>query len=153
MFYRQREPVVDIELAPALSVADMGPVGGKISGAVVVVNDHWSSYFTIKLRDVQQVVCTGNHLRELQAMVVHDKEDWARWIQQLLRRANRAVRRARKRVIEIRQFLAALIERRFQQILEKAIQHHESLPLPSKALPWRISKACRKYYELIGAWS
>jgi transposase len=44
---------------------------------------------------------TPNHLRELKALVEIEKEDWARKMQQLLRRACHAANLARERGIAL----------------------------------------------------
>ena len=65
----------------------------------ILVHDHWKPYFTV--RDVLHSLCNAHHLRELQALVEIDREDWARRMQLLLRRANRAVRMALERGIPL----------------------------------------------------
>src|SRR5918995_70818 len=42
----------------------------------IVVHDHWKPYYT--LEGVGHALCNAHHLRELQALVEIDKEDWAR---------------------------------------------------------------------------
>ena len=51
----------------------------------IVVHDHWKPYYTLK--GVLHALCNAHHLRELQALVEIEKEDWARKMQRLLRRA------------------------------------------------------------------
>ena len=58
-----------------------------------MVHDHWGPYW--KLRGVLHGLCNAHHLRELQALVDLAGEDWARRMQLLLRRAQRAVGMAR----------------------------------------------------------
>src|SRR6516164_7141990 len=50
----------------------------------IVVHDHWKPYYT--MTGVLQALCNAHHLRELKALVEIEKEDWARKMQQLLRR-------------------------------------------------------------------
>ncbi len=51
----------------------------------IVVHDHWKPYYT--MQSVLHVLCNAHHLRELKALVEIEKEDWARKMQRLLRRA------------------------------------------------------------------
>ena len=55
-----------------------------------VVHDHWGPYWKL------HGLCNAHHLRELQALVDLAREDWARRMQVLLRRAHRAVGVARE---------------------------------------------------------
>jgi transposase len=41
----------------------------------LVVHDHWAPYF--KMEGVQHALCNAHHLRELQALIVIEKEPWA----------------------------------------------------------------------------
>lgn len=49
----------------------------------VVVHDHWRPYF--QLPDVKHALCNQHHLRELTALIEHEKEAWARKMKRLLR--------------------------------------------------------------------
>lgn len=51
----------------------------------VIVHDHWKSYYTMD--GVRHALCNAHHLRELKALIDIEKEDWARQMQTLLRRA------------------------------------------------------------------
>ncbi len=42
----------------------------------IVVHDHWKPYYTLK--GVLHALCNAHHLRELQALVEIEKEDWAK---------------------------------------------------------------------------
>ena len=61
----------------------------------IVVHDHWKPYYT--LAGVLHALCNAHHLRELKALVEIEKEDWARRMQRLLRRACHATNLARDR--------------------------------------------------------
>jgi transposase len=50
----------------------------------IVVHDHWKPYYTMP--DVRHALCNAHHLRELKALIDIEKEDWARKMQQVLRR-------------------------------------------------------------------
>ena len=60
----------------------------------IVVHDHWKPYYTLKA--VLHALCNAHHLRELKALVEIEKEDWARKMQRLLRRACHATNLARE---------------------------------------------------------
>ena len=64
----------------------------------IVVHDHWEPYYTMK--GVLHALCNAHHLRELKALVEIEKEDWARNMQGLLRRACHATNRARERGVD-----------------------------------------------------
>lgn len=49
----------------------------------VVVHDHWRPYF--QLPDVKHALCNQHHLRELTALIEHEKEAWARKMRRLFR--------------------------------------------------------------------
>ena len=48
------------------------------------------AYFTLK--GVRHGACNAHHLRELQALIDIEKEDWAKSMHRLLERAHRATR-------------------------------------------------------------
>jgi len=75
----------------------------------IVVHDHWKPYYT--LAGVLHALCNAHHLRELKALVEIEKEDWARRMQRLLRRACHATNLARHRGVPLKPSLIAGIER------------------------------------------
>ena len=88
----------------------------------IVVHDHWKPYYT--MAGVLHALCNAHHLRELKALVEIEKEDWARKMQQLLRRACHAANLARERGIALntlRPRLHAQIERRYDAILAQGV--------------------------------
>jgi transposase len=92
----------------------------------VVVHDHWKPYYTLK--GVLHALCNAHHLRELKALVEIEKEDWARKMQLLLRRACHATNLARERGVALRPGLIALIERRYDMILAQGFVVHDAQP-------------------------
>lgn len=52
-----------------------------------VIHDHWKSYYN--LWGVEHGLCNQHHLRELKAIIEHDKEPWANDMRRLLRVALR----------------------------------------------------------------
>ena len=77
--------------------------------AGIVVHDHWKPYYTMP--GVLHALCNAHHLRELKALVEIEKEDWARKMQRVLRRACHAANLARDRGVPLKPPLIALIER------------------------------------------
>ncbi len=96
----------------------------------ILVHDHWASYF--KVKGVLHAMCNAHHLRELEALAELDGEAWARAMQQLLRRAKRAVWIAREQGQALPRSLLERIERRYEQLVREALAQHQALPaLPS----------------------
>src|SRR5450432_4871401 len=92
----------------------------------IVVHDHWKPYYT--LRGVLHALCNAHHLRELQALVEIEKEDWARRMQRLLRRACHATNLAREQENPLPPRLIALFERRYDAILTEGLAFHAAQP-------------------------
>jgi transposase len=102
----------------------------------IVVHDHWKPYYTLK--GVLHALCNAHHLRELQALVEIEKEDWARKMQRLLRRACHAANLAREQGVTLSPGFIALIERCYDAILAEGFAFHEVQPaLISTALKRR----------------
>jgi transposase len=94
-----------------------------------VVHDHWKPYYT--LTGVLHALCNAHHLRELKALIEIEKEDWARRMQQLLRRACLAANLAREHgeaLATRRPGLVARLERRYDAILAEGLAFHEAQP-------------------------
>ena len=92
----------------------------------IVVHDHWKPYYTLK--GVLHALCNAHHLRELQALVEIEKEDWARKMQRLLRRACHATNLARDQGVTLSSEFIALIERRYDAVLSEGFAFHEAQP-------------------------
>ena len=101
-----------------------GSLPGNVTG--IVVHDHWKPYYTLK--GVLHALCNAHHLRELQALVEIEKEDWARKMQRLLRRACHAANLARQQGVPLSPLLIALIERCYDNILREGFAFHETRP-------------------------
>src|SRR6202165_2885037 len=94
----------------------------------IVVHDHWKPYYTIE--GVLHALCNAHHLRELKALVEIEKEEWARKMQRLLRRACHITNRARELGVPLRPRLIECFERRYDAILAEGLAFHETqLPL------------------------
>ena len=94
----------------------------------IVVHDHWKPYYTIE--GVLHALCNAHHLRELKALVEIEKEEWARKMQRLLRRACHITNRARERGVPLKPQLIECFERRYDVILAEGLAFHETqLPL------------------------
>jgi len=104
--------------------AKRGSLLANVTGTVV--HDHWKPYYTLK--GVLHALCNAHHLRELKALVEIEKEDWARRMQCLLRRACHAMNLAREQGIPLKPALIALIERRYDAIAADGLAFHEAQP-------------------------
>jgi transposase len=94
----------------------------------IVVHDHWKPYYTME--GVLHALCNAHHLRELKALVEIEKEEWARKMQRLLRRACHVTNRARERGVPLRPRLIECFERCYDAILAEGLAFHETqLPL------------------------
>ncbi|MGH8377698.1 MAG: IS66 family transposase, partial [Gammaproteobacteria bacterium] len=90
----------------------------------IVMHDHWKPYYT--MTGVLHALCNAHHLRELKALVEIEKEDWARKMQRLLRRACHATNLAGSRDIVLNPRLLALIDRCYDAILAEGFAYHEA---------------------------
>src|SRR5216684_1529576 len=90
----------------------------------IVVHDHWKPYYT--MQSVLHALCNAHHLRELKALVEIEKEDWARKMQRLLRRACHAANLARERGVPLKPLLIEGFERRYDAILAEGRVFHEA---------------------------
>ena len=107
--------------------------GSLLAGvAGIVVHDHWKPYYT--MTGVLHALCNAHHLRELRALVEIEKEDWARQMQRLLRRACHAANLARERGVPLKPGLVACIERRYDAIVAVGLAFHEQQPPLERAL-------------------
>src|SRR5271166_2837538 len=106
----------------------ISPKRGSLPEGVtgIVVHDHWKPYYTLK--GVLHALCNAHHLRELKALVEIEREDWARKMQRLLRRACHAANLAREQGVPLSPRLIALIERSYDAILAQGFAFHASQP-------------------------
>jgi transposase len=101
----------------------------KVTG--IVVHDHWKPYYT--MTGVLHALCNAHHLRELKALVEIEKEDWARKMQRLLRRACHATNLARERGVPLKPALIALLDRGYSAIVAEGVAFHQAQPALAKA--------------------
>ena len=80
------------------------------------------------LKDVLHALCNAHHLRELKALVEIEKEDWARRMQRLLRRACHATNLAREQGIALSPQFIAMIERCYDAVLTEGFAFHDAQP-------------------------
>ena len=104
--------------------AKRGSLLANVAG--VAVHDHWKPYYT--MTGVLHALCNAHHLRELKALIEIEKEDWARQMQMLLRRACHAANLARRRGIPPKPRFIARIKRRYGSILAQGLAFHEAQP-------------------------
>jgi transposase len=121
--------------------------GSLLSGVTgIVVHDHWKPYYTMK--GVLHALCNAHHLRELKALVEIEKEEWARKMQRLLRRACHAVNLARERGAPLNPPLIELFRRSYDGILKEGLAFHEGQPMlvrpPTEGQPKRRGRRRRR---------
>ncbi len=102
--------------------AKRGSLLANVTG--IAVHDHWKPYYT--LTGVIHALCNAHHLRELQALIEIEKEDWARRMQRLLKHACHAANLAREPGIALNPRLLGLIDRRYETILAEGFAFHEA---------------------------
>ena len=104
------------------------PKRGSLLSIVIgiIVHDHWKPYYT--LTGVRHALCNAHHLRELRAPIEIEKEDWARKMQRLLRRACHAANLARERGLTLAPRLIALFDRSYDAILAQGFAFHLAQP-------------------------
>jgi transposase len=110
------------------TAAKRGSLLANVTG--VVVHDHWKPYYT--MTGVLHALCNAHHLRELKALVEIEKEDWARTMQRLLRRACHAANLAREQGMPLKPALITLIERCYDTALAQGMAFHEGQPALAK---------------------
>jgi transposase len=106
------------------------------------VHDHWKPYYTLK--GVLHALCNAHHLRELQALVEIEKEDWARKMQRLLRRVCHAANLAREQSVTLSPRFIARIERSYDAILAEGFAFHEAQPALISAARKRKGRVPRR---------
>jgi transposase len=94
-----------------------------------VVHDHWKSYYN--LSGVEHGLCNQHHLRELKALIEHEKEPWATKMSRLLRVALRCRHfYGQDKIPEAR---ILWIMKLYEKIIKHGIAFHEKQsPLPIK---------------------
>ena len=111
--------------------AKRGSLLANVAG--IVVHDHWKPYYT--MQGVLHALCNAHHLRELKALVEIEREDWARKMQRLLRRACHAANLARERGVPLKPRLIECFERCYDAILAEGLGFHAAqVPLARAAM-------------------
>ncbi|WP_241480303.1 IS66 family transposase [Legionella norrlandica] len=90
----------------------------------IVVHDHWRPYY--QMPGVTHALCNQHHLRELKALVEHDKEIWAARMSKLLKLMLRCRHRYGDKAIPKNQLNR--LERIYDSIITQALVWHESQP-------------------------
>lgn len=102
----------------------------------IVVHDHWRPYY--QLEGVEHALCNQHHLRELKALIEHDKEEWATRMSRYLKLALRYRHWFGKRQIpehRLNQF-----DKIYEQIVNDGLTFHYSLP----PLPFQKKRGKKK---------
>jgi transposase len=107
-----------------------------------IVHDHWKPYFT--LDNVVHALCNAHHLRELQALIDIEKEDWSGQMQRLLHRAHHVAQAAQNQNIAVSDRLITLVGRRYDKIIAQALAFHEAQPALSRPKPGKRGRKKRR---------
>jgi transposase len=110
--------------------------------AGVVVHDHWKPYYTLK--NVLHALCNAHHLRELQALVEIEKEDWAQKMRHFLRRACHASNLAHEQGVALPPRFIALVERCYDAILAEGFAFHQAPPALVSTARKRLGRKPRR---------
>jgi transposase len=108
----------------------------------IVVHDHWKPYYTLK--NVLHALCNAHHLRELQALIEIEKENWPRKMRRLLRRACHASNLARERGVALSPRFIALIDRCYDAVLTEGFAFHEAQPALISTARKRLGRKPRR---------
>jgi len=99
----------------------------------VIVHDHFAPYYTLPA--VRHALCNAHHLRELQALVDIDKEQWAGQMRDLLIEANSAVRAASAEgAASLPTLGLRTLIKRYNAIVRRGLAFHRNQP----PLPRRV---------------
>jgi len=90
----------------------------------IAVHDHWRPYY--QMPNVTHALCNQHHLRELKALIEHDKEAWAGQMSKLLRLMLRCRHRYGDKPIP--KFQTSRLGRIYDTIVDQALAWHESRP-------------------------
>jgi transposase len=91
----------------------------------LVVHDHWGPYFTME--NVQHALCNAHHLRELQALIVIEKEPWATDMKAFLLEAKALADTQTVDLTVAANVMGELLQR-YDEILTQAVEFHEAQP-------------------------
>jgi transposase len=90
------------------------------------VHDHWKSYFTYT--QCEHSLCNAHHLRELEFVVEHYQQGWAKEMGDLLREINRTVNQTRRTSDHLEVQQLAEFEGRYAEILEAGFRANPPPP-------------------------
>lgn len=102
----------------------------------IVVHDHWRPYY--QLENVEHALCNQHHLRELKALIEHDKEEWAIRMSRFLRLALRYRHWYEKHLIP--EHRLSQFDKIYDQIVNDGLTFHQSLP----PLPFQKKRGKKK---------
>ena len=113
--------------SPLLSHFRVSPRRGDLLTGVcgLVVHDHWAPYF--KMEGVQHVLCNAHHLRELQALIVIEKEPWATEMKAFLLEV-KTLADTRTDDITVDGDVMRDLLQRYDEILTQAMDFHAAQP-------------------------
>lgn len=90
----------------------------------VIVHDHWKPYYQIDT--ALHVLCNAHHLRELTALIEHEKESWARNMKRCLPLCLHYRHQYPKAAIPT--LILKRLDRMYDRIVRAGLKYHENLP-------------------------
>lgn len=115
--------------SPAMSHFRMGSGRGDLLSGVsgIAVHDNWASYG--RMEGVEHALCNAHHMRELQALVDIEKENWASAMQTILLEARKAANTTRENGLDnVAVTVIEAIDERYDACITEALSFHESQP-------------------------
>ena len=94
-----------------------------------VVHDHWKPYY--QLKGVSHALCNAHHLRELNALITHEKESWAQTMKSCLLLCLRY--KEKYSDTEVPLDILSRLTYQYEQIVNRGLAYHESLPSLKKS--------------------
>jgi transposase len=111
--------------SPLLSHFRVSPRRGDLLTGVCGLVVHWAPYF--KMEGVQHVLCNAHHLRELQALIVIEKEPWATEMKAFLLEV-KTLADTRTDDITVDGDVMRDLLQRYDEILTQAMDFHAAQP-------------------------
>ena len=90
----------------------------------VVSHDCWNPYYGME--KVEHSLCNAHILRELVAIIEHEKENWAKRMKRLLLRSHRLWKNGGDCPPRVEK--SEILKKIYDRIVENALKHYESLP-------------------------
>jgi transposase len=109
----------------------------------IVVHDHWKPYF--KLEGVLHALCNAHHLREILALIKHEKEDWASKMQRFLYFSLKLVEMRKKNK---QSSLSASQQKRLKMLYERIVEQGLEFHMRQMVIPPDLKRGTITAYFL-----